>query len=315
MKQIGLIIVSLIIVVLIAGCDGKITPRTQGGKLYVVATTGMIADAVRNIGGEYVKVDGLMGPGVDPHTKKSTPDDTHKLATAQIVFFNGLHLEGKMSEILKQFKRQKPVYAVSEDIPQDRLRRAGEFIGSYDPHIWFDVSLWHQACVKIEKELCRHDAGHAEYYKRQGAAYRRRLDELHAWVRQRIATIPKANRVLITAHDAFGYFGRAYDIEVVGLQGISTASGYGIKDEERIIELLVKRRVKAVFVESSVPTKAIESVVEKCRAQGHHVSIGGTLYSDAMGQAGTSEGNYLGMVRYNVTTMVAALHGQVSSGK
>lgn len=295
-----------VFLVLFPGCDGNShSTNSSHKKLSVVATTGMIADAVHQIGGDLVDVEALMGPGVDPHLYKATASDTSRLLHADVIFYNGLHLEGKLSDTLEKLKRQKKVYAISEDISPALFRKLSEDI--YDPHIWFDVSLWIEACRKVEKVLVQCDDKNATAYQEKGAAYRQELQNLHEWTKREIATIDPVKRVLITAHDAFGYFSRAYNIEVVGLQGISTAAEYGIKDIEKIIHLLVQRQIHAVFVESSVSHKALESVLYGCKAQNHSVKIGGSLFSDAMGDANTPEGTYVGMVRYNVKTIVEGL--------
>ncbi len=297
----------LAILLVCCSCNKQDSTQKTQGKLYVVATTGMVADIVQNVGGEHISADGLMGPGVDPHLYKATAADTKKLATADLIFYNGLHLEGKMGEILDKMGKKKPVYAVTQDIPGKLLHESDEVKDAHDPHIWFDVSLWKHAVQKVETVLCKVDPTHSKEYQHNSQAYQKKLDELHSWVKDKVSAIEKQSRVLVTAHDAFGYFGHAYDIEVVGLQGISTASDYGVKDVERIIDLLVKRKVRAVFVESSVPKKSIEAVVQGCAAQGHNVVIGGSLFSDAMGAPGTKEGTYVGMVEHNTNTIYNAL--------
>lgn len=273
----------------------------------IVTTTGMIQDAAHEIAGGRADVVALMGPGVDPHLYKATQGDLQKLSRADIVFYNGLHLEGKMVEALEKLSRSQRVFAVSESIPREMLRRPPEFNGNFDPHIWFDVALWKLAVKDVGEKIAALDPDHADEYKRRADDFTRRLDSLHNWIRSQVATIPRERRILITAHDAFGYFGRAYDIEVRGLQGISTVSEFGLADINTLVETIVTRRVKAVFIESSVPKRSIEAVVEGVRARNHDVKIGGTLYSDAMGAAGTPEGTYIGMVTANVRTIVEAL--------
>lgn len=290
-----------------AGLLREARAAAQARPLQVVATTGMVADLVRNVGGERVEVAGLMGPGVDPHLYKATQSDTRKLARADVVFYNGLHLEGKMIDILVRMARQKPTYAVTEYIPEELLREPPEFAGHYDPHVWFDVGLWMYAVERVTDALIEADPQHRGVYEANRDAYLAQLRELDAYIRERVAEIPRERRVLVTAHDAFGYFGRAYGIEVVGLQGISTATEYGLRDVQNLVELIVGRGIKAVFVEASVSPRAIEAVVEGVRARGHEVAIGGTLYSDSLGEAGTSAGTYIGMVRENTDTIVAAL--------
>lgn len=276
-------------------------------KLSVVTTTTMIADLVRQVGGERVEVVALMGPGVDPHLYKATQGDVSRLQRADLVFFNGLHLEGKMAEILEKLKKQRKIVAVTESVDPKKLRTPAEFQGNPDPHIWFDVALWSEAVKAVEAALISVDPKDKEGYESRAASYKKQLDDLDAFTRREVASIPSEGRVLITAHDAFGYFGRAYDIEVHGLQGISTATEYGLHDVTRIVNLVLDRKVKAIFVESSVPQKFVEAIREGVRAKGKDVAIGGTLYSDSMGAEGTPEATYIGMVTYNVKTIVEAL--------
>ncbi|MBI4211907.1 MAG: zinc ABC transporter substrate-binding protein [Deltaproteobacteria bacterium] len=277
-----------------------------------VATVGMIANAVKEVGGELVKVTGLMGPGVDPHLYKASEGDIQRLSEADVIFYNGLNLEGKMGDIFVKMARARPVVAVTDNIDPKLLREPPEFQGHFDPHVWFDVKLWSQTVPIIADALTKIDPAHAGVYKSNADRYVQELLELDHWCRSEIAKIPPSERVLVTAHDAFGYFGKAYQIEVLGLQGISTVSEFGLKDVQRLVDLIVSRNVKAVFVESSIPKRSIEAVVEGARSRGHQVAIGGTLYSDAMGMAGTPEGTYVGMVKANVSTIVAALLGKTS---
>lgn len=297
----------LLLVAAVAGCDTPGKKRNVNGKLKVVATTGMIYDAVINIAGDSVEAEALMGPGVDPHLYKATQGDLARLSQADLVFYNGLHLEGKMGEVLEKLGRTKPVVAVAANIPPALLRETPLFAGNYDPHIWFDVALWKNAVKEVGQALIELDAANAAYYQANMDTYLQQLDSLHSWVAAEIATIPDQQRILITAHDAFGYFGDAYHIEVKGLQGISTQAEFGLKDIADLVNLIVDRQVKAVFVETSVSDRAINAVVDGCRNRGHEVTIGGKLYSDAMGDFGTDEGTYAGMVRANVQTIVSSL--------
>jgi len=276
-------------------------------KIKIVATTGMIADAVANIVGEHGDVAALMGPGVDPHLYKATHGDLERLTEADIIFYNGLHLEGKMGEVFEKLARLKPVVAVAEEIPGGMLREVPGFQGAHDPHIWFDVRLWGQAVKGISDFLQEYDSAHREDYRARSEAYIARLDSLDKSVRQSVLEIPETQRVLITAHDAFGYFGDAYDIEVRGLQGISTLSEFGLRDVTELVDFIISRKVKAIFVETSVSQKSIEAVMEGCQQKNWNVRIGGSLYSDAMGTAGTAEGDYIGMVNANVKTIVESL--------
>ncbi|MCX2744252.1 zinc ABC transporter substrate-binding protein [Mangrovivirga sp. M17] len=281
--------------------------KENSDKINVLSTTGMIYDIALNVGGEKVNAQYLMGPGVDPHLYKATQNDLSKMREAEIIFYNGLHLEGKMQETLEKISNSKPVIPVSSGIKKSLLKESEDFGGVYDPHIWFDVSLWKQAVIIVTNTLIKSDEENKEYYLNNSKDYLSALSALDAWVKESIATIPEQQRVMITAHDAFGYFGDAYNIEVRGLQGISTRSEPGIRDISRLTEYITENDIKAVFVESSVSEKSLRAVVEGCREKGHNVQIGGTLFSDAMGAAGTPEGTYEGMVRHNVNTIVNSL--------
>ena len=294
---------------LLAACGGDPTskPAAEQGPIHIVVTTGMIADAAQRIAGDLAKVEALMGPGVDPHLYKASESDVRKLSEADLILYNGLHLEGKMGDILVKLARSRPVVAVSESVPQEDLREPPEFAGQYDPHIWFDVRLWSKTLDPIAAALAELAPSHAETFRANAARYRDELGQLDTSVEQRILEIPESQRILVTAHDAFGYFGRRYGMRVMGLQGISTLSEAGLKDVERVVDEVVANKIKAVFIESSVPRRSIEAVQAACRSRGHEVAIGGQLYSDAMGAPGTEEGTYPGMVRANVNTIVEAL--------
>ena len=294
---------------LLGGCGGESTQASdkREGPIRVVATTGIIADTAKRVAGQHAEITALMGPGVDPHLYKASEGDVRRLSEADLILYNGLHLEGKMGDILTRLARTRPVVAVTEEIPQDLLREPPEFAGQYDPHVWFDVSMWRRTLDPMVRELSALDPAHAEEFKANAAAYGKELDALDVWVKQRIETLPPSQRVLVTAHDAFGYFGRRYHIDVIGLQGISTLSEAGLNDVDRVANLVVDRGVKAIFVESSVPRRAIESVQAAARSRGRQVAIGGQLYSDSLGGAGTPAGTYAGMVRANVETIVHAL--------
>jgi manganese/zinc/iron transport system substrate-binding protein len=267
----------------------------------------MILDAVENIAGNHADVVALMGPGVDPHLYKATHGDLERLTEADVIFYNGLHLEGKMGEVFEKLGRIKPVVAVAENIPEEQLRKVPGFQGAYDPHVWFDVKLWAQVAKGISAFLQEYDSAHRDEYRQRSDTYLKKLDSLHAAVATSLQQIPPTQRVLITAHDAFGYFGDAYDIEVRGLQGISTMSEFGLRDVTDLVNFIISRKVKAIFVETSVSQKSIEAVMEGCREKGWAVKIGGSLFSDAMGNAGTQEGTYVGMVNANVRTIVESL--------
>ncbi len=290
---------------LIVSCSSPV--KTDTGKIKVVATTGMLYDAVMNIGGDKIEAEAIMGPGVDPHLYKATQGDLSKFNRADVIIYNGILLEGKMSEILEKLGRQKPVYAVAESIPEEMLLPLAGYEDTFDPHVWFDVNRWSIVVNEINKSLISVDSVNADHYESNAQSYLSQLDSLHAFVTSRIQEIPRERRILITAHDAFGYFGEAYGIQVEGLQGISTVADFGLKDIANIIDIIITNDIKAIFVETSVSEKSINAVVTGCKEKGQDVSVGGYLYSDAMGDFGTEEGTYIGMFRKNVNTIVEAL--------
>lgn len=300
----------LLLLLALAGCNRSSTSAGPRCPLKVVCTTGQVADMIRNLGGKHVEVEALMGPTVDPHLYKATLADTRKLDAADIVFYNGLHLEGRLAEILENRAGRSTTIAVSDNIRLNapkRLRKLGDGEELYDPHIWFDVQLWADCAAFAVQGLIEVDPAHKADYQRNADAYVAELRKLHAECKSALAAIPEAQRVLVTAHDAFGYFGQAYQVEVHGLQGVSTVDEAAPTHINDLVNLLVERKVKAIFVESSVPDKNIEVVIEGCRKRGHTVVKGGNLYSDALGSQDSPEATYIGMVKYNVRTIVDAL--------
>ena len=295
-----------LLLVLLAGC-GRDARGAADGRLSVVATIGMIADVARQVGGEHVRVISLMGPGVDPHLYKASEGDVRRLFRADVILYNGLHLEAKMGEVLEHMSGRAVTVAVTRGIARSRLLSPPEFEGAYDPHVWFDVRMWSDATVAVRDALMSRDPARAEVYRTNAERYLAELAALDAYVRTQAARVPPARRVLITAHDAFNYFGRAYGFQVRGLQGISTASEAGTADVQGLAEFIVARRIPAVFVESSIPRRTIEAVQAAVEARGFRVTIGGELYSDALGDPATPAGSYIGMVRHNIDTIVAAL--------
>ena len=257
-----------------------------------------------------VNVVSLMGPGIDPHLYKASEGDVSRMAEADIIFYNGLHLEGKMVEIFEQMdERGSATVAVTDGVDREKLIESESFGGNYDPHVWFDVSLWTDVARFVTESLAGVNTVNAEYYRSNLEEYLERLAETDAWVRSIVDTLPEEQRVLITSHDAFGYFGKAYDFEVYGLQGISTVAEAGTADVQSLSTMVAERRIPAIFVESSVPRRGIEAVREAVRAKGFDVVIGGSLFSDALGSADTPEGEYTGMVRHNVQTIMSGLNG------
>jgi manganese/zinc/iron transport system substrate-binding protein len=285
---------------------GDITERP----INVVTTTGMIADAVDNVGGERVDVTNLMGPGIDPHLYKASEGDVSRMANADIIFYNGLGLEAQMGEVFQQMRGQIVTVAVAEGIDEARLLEDEEYDGAPDPHIWFDVSLWTHAVERVRDSLIEIDPGSRVYYQANTESYLAQLDELHEYILAQAARVPESQRVLITAHDAFQYFGAAYGFEVRGLQGLSTETEAGTADIREMAEFIVERDIRAIFIETSVPDRSIQAVQAAVIARDHQVEIGGELYSDALGNPGTQAGTYLGMLEYNINTIVSALLGQ-----
>ncbi len=270
----------------------------------------MVADLVREVGGEQVVIKQLMGSGVDPHLYKATRDDVQILQASEMIFYSGLLLEGKMTDTFIKISRTKPVFAVTELIDQSKLLEPDDFGGHVDPHVWMDVSTWSRCTETIRDALSEYDPTHSKLYAEHCKSYQEKLDALHAYGQKVIATIPAESRVLITSHDAFNYLGRAYGLDVIGVQGISTESEAGLQQINALVDLLVSKNIKAVFVESSVSAKSIQSLIDGAQSRKHDVKIGGELYSDAMGASGTYEGTYIGMLDHNFTLIARALGGQ-----
>ncbi|MDQ2105914.1 metal ABC transporter solute-binding protein, Zn/Mn family [Azospirillum isscasi] len=289
--------------------------RAEGKRPVIVATTGMVADLVRAVAGDRAAVEALMGEGVDPHLFKPTRSDTVRLLRADAVFISGLHLEGKMTGAFDRLRESgKPVVALGEAVPEDRLLSPPEFEGAHDPHIWMDVGMWARTLPAIRDGLTRLDPAGAETYARNAGAYGEELARLDAYARRILSSIPRKARILVTAHDAFNYLGRAYGIEVRGIQGISTESEAGLRIIEELAALLADRGVPAVFPETSVSDRNVRALVEGAGARGHPVTLGGALFSDAMGAPGSYEGTYIGMIDHNVTTIARALGGDAPAG-
>ncbi len=280
----------------------------------VTTTVGMVNDIVKNVAGDKANAKAIMGPGVDPHLYKPTRDDVSAMMRADVVFYSGLLLEGKMSDTLIKVARNKPVYAVTELIDEKYLLEPEDFAGHFDPHVWMDASAWGKCVEAAGKSLAEFDPKNAEEYRANAAAYVAQCQKLFEYGKKSIATIPENSRVLITSHDAFNYFGRAYGLTVMGVQGISTESEAGLQRVNEMVDLLVKKKVKAVFVESSVSPKNIEALIEGAKARGHDIKVGGELFSDAMGADGTYEGTYIGMIDHNITLVTRGLGGEAPAG-
>lgn len=286
-------------------------PRRSGTEpISVVATVGMVADMVRQLGGDQVVVDQIMGAGVDPHLYKGTRDDVRLILAGELVFYSGLMLEGKLAHMLEKVARRKPVIPITQVLTPNQLLTEADSIHHGDPHVWMDVAAWSDCSQTITQTLCEFDPDHRAQFEAASAAYRQQLQSLDEYGKQVMSTIPQRGRVLITSHDAFQYFGRAYQIEVFGVQGLSTDSEAGLTQINSLVSMIVEREIKAVFVESSVPQKSLRAVVDGAAARGHKIVIGGELFSDAMGPAGTYEATYVGMIDHNLTTVARALGGE-----
>jgi manganese/zinc/iron transport system substrate-binding protein len=300
---------------LLVGLAACTTPGVQASDdlstrpIQAVATTGMVADLVQRVGGERVQVEAMMGAGIDPHLFKPSERDVISLAGADVIFYNGLHLEAGMASVFERMGDRIHTVAVTDGIDRTQLSAPPEFAGNYDPHVWFDVQMWMQGVKTVQAALSEMDPAHASVYQANAESYLVELEALDQYVSTQAQRIPDEKRVLITAHDAFNYFGRAYGFEVRGLQGISTASEAGTGDVQALADYIAEKRIPAIFVESSVSPRTIQAVQAAVRARGFDVQIGGQLFSDAMGNPGTPEGTYPGMVRHNIDTIVHGLAG------
>ena len=296
----------LIVTAVLISC--KETSKDLSGKINVVTTTTMITDLVKNIGGDHIEVNGLMGAGVDPHLYKASEGDVNKLYKADIIFYNGLHLEGKLVEVFEKMESAtKMQVPLGEHLDKSGLIGSEYFASNYDPHVWFSIDYFKEFAKQVTVALSAKDPKNSVNFIENERVYLEKLDELQAEIEAIISTLPEQKRVLVTAHDAFNYFGKSYGFEVVGLQGLSTATEAGVKDVQRLSEFIMERKVKAIFVESSVPRRTIEALQAAVKSKGFDVKIGGSLYSDALGNAGTKEGTYIGMFQYNVNTIVSEL--------
>ncbi len=281
-----------------------------GAPLRIVTTIAQIADVAARLAGERAQVRSLMGEGVDPHTYRQTRADVLALRRADLVLANGLHLEAQLDDFLSELARERPVLRLAERLPRERLLENAEFASRFDPHVWMEVDLWRAVVELVRDELIRLDPAGEAAFRERAAAFDADLVALERYVRDVLATIPRAKRVVVSAHDAFNYFGRAYDLDVIGIQGLSTESEAGLAEIEALVRLIVERGVEAVFVESSVAERNVRALVEGAAARGHRLRIGGQLFSDAMGAPGTYEGTYVGMIDHNATVVTRALGGR-----
>ena len=297
--------IALLLIIFLFNCKNE---TKNNGKLNIVTTTSMITDLVKNIGGDTVNIQGLMGSGVDHHLYKASEGDVTKLVNADIIFYNGLHLEGKLVEVFEKMgSATKTPIALADQLDPNTLIGSDYFASNYDPHVWFDINYFKQFAEKTTLVLSEKNPENASVFEENKTKYISQLDQLQDKVKSIISALPQEKRILVTAHDAFNYFGKAYGFEVVGLQGLSTATEAGVQDVQKLATFIIEKNIKAIFVESSVPKRTIEALKAAVNSKGHDVEIGGTLYSDALGNTGTVEGTYIGMFEYNVNTIVNAL--------
>lgn len=294
----------LLTAMLVLGCANN---KKDNGKLNVVVTTTILTDLVKNIGGDLINLQGLMGAGVDPHLYKASEGDVSKLFNADVIFYNGLHLEGKLVAIFEKMEAEKTTVALGDFLPKEGLISSDYFASNYDPHVWFNIQYFKEFSDQVTTVLSTKDPKNKERYQANNIAFQQELDLLQTTVENKIASLDPQKRILITAHDAFNYFGKNYGFKVVGLQGLSTATEAGVQDVQQLSEYIIEHKVKAIFVESSVPRRTIEALEAAVLSKGHQVAIGGSLYSDALGDLGSVEGTYIGMFLYNVKTIVNAL--------
>lgn len=281
-------------------------PSNKSDRPLIVCTTGMISDMLKAIAGDQFEIKALMGPGVDPHLYRARESDLHALSRADFIFYNGLHLEGKMGDLFCHMNQYAPTVAVARDFSSSDLVES-DFAGIYDPHVWHDTALWQQAVFLVRDQLIAHDRIHQKQYEEQAALYLEHLSDTVKYVKKRIAELPKKKRILITAHDAFAYFGKAYDFKVIGLQGISTDAMVTARDIQQIADIIVEKKVRSIFLEASIPSRSIEAVQNAVKARGWHVEIAPELFSDSLGDESTTAHTYCGMIKQNVDTIVDAL--------
>jgi len=293
------------IVIVCASCQSG--DKQNKGKIRILCTTSMLADGVRNICGDKAQIQALMGAGVDPHLYKPAIRDLDKITAADVIVYNGLHLEGKMVELLKKIARTKPVLALSDGLAEEDIIQTQDAGGAHDPHIWFDMMIWKKGLHYIEHQLGEIDTLYQEDYKKNFASYESKLDSTFLSLTEKWSSVALEKRVLITSHDAFSYYGRSFGVEVKALQGISTMAEFGLRDVTELVDFICLRNVPAVFIESSVSDKSLKAVVEGCESRGCKVKIGAGLYSDAMGSEGTPEATYIGMITYNTNVIIKGL--------
>ena len=277
------------------------------GPIHIVTTTGIIGDVVEQVAGDSAEVTSIMGPGTDPHIYKPTPGDIDLLDGADVIIANGLHLEGKMAEMLDKYSQEKPVIFIADGIRTSKLIKSADFEGAYDPHIWFDTKIWMEGMEYMTEELIKLDTSCRQYYEKNFESYVSEIEKADDWIADQLESVPEDQRILITSHDAFSYFGRRYGLEVRGIQGISTNSEVGLKDISDMVDFVIEREIPSIFVETSTSDKTAQSIVDGCKDKGYKLRLDGPLFSDALGEPDSEGGTYIGMIRKNVKVIVEGL--------
>jgi len=300
--------VVILIALITFSCKKEVKEKSGNEKLKVVCTTSQVTDLVKELAGDLVELEGLMGAGVDPHLYKASEGDVTKFFNADVIFYSGLHLEGKLEDVFEKMRHQgKKTISVSDAIAKEELISSADFASSYDPHFWFSIPKWKKATQYAAGELSKLDPKNKSTYEDNAKLYIDKLNQLEKNNTLQLEVLPEEKRILVTAHDAFAYFGKTYHFKVVSLQGLSTATEAGVQDVQRISEFIITHDVKAIFIESSVPVRTVEALQAAVQSKNHEVAIGGTLFSDALGNPDALEGTFIGMYEYNMKTFVNAL--------
>jgi len=302
-----LIIISISLVVIMGSCRLDEGSASGIGPIHIVTTTGIIEDVVKEIVRDSAEVSAIMGPGTDPHIYKPAPSDIELLEEADVIIANGLHLEGKMAEMLDKYSKEKPVLIVADGIAEEDIIKSADFDDAHDPHIWFDTRIWMDGMEYITTELGKIDTNSSEYYSDNFKAYEEKITEMDEWIFNELSVLDSASRTLITSHDAFSYFGRRYDMEVKGIQGISTLSEVGLKDISDMVDYVIENKINSIFIETSTSDKTAQSIVDGAKDKGYALKLDGPLYSDALGEPDSEGGTYIGMIKENVSTIVQGL--------
>lgn len=293
----------------LVGCrlEEEESVKEKKGPLHIVCTTGIIEDCLTHIAGDSAEVSSIMGPGTDPHIYKPTPGDIEMMDEADVIVSNGLHLEGKMADMLEKYSQEKPVLVLADGLEDEDIIKSADFQDAQDPHIWFDTDTWMKGMKYLAVELGKLDSNAANYYMDNWSDYNDEIQDLNAWVNAELGQINGESKILVTSHDAFSYFGRKYEMEVKGIQGISTLSEVGLKEVSDMVDFMIDHKIRSLFTETSTSDKTAQSIVDGCKAKNFKVDINGPLYADALGEPDSDAGTYIGMIKANVTAIVEGL--------